>query len=80
VETTISALNHLTEAHEALVTVCRSLAVAVDVAPRNAALWREYRGALGELANVGEEADSDGASLAHFLASVRTPVLDSPLS
>lgn len=75
-ERTISALT-LTDADAALVAACRSLAAAVDDDPGKASLWREYREALSDLMARGAGDGDGGDALAAFLASVRTPVLDS---
>jgi len=65
----------ITDADEALVTLCRRLAVACDAAPGNAALWREYRGAVASLMEVGADVGDDDEA-ASFAESVRTPVRD----
>lgn len=75
-ERTIAALD-LSEADSALVAACRSLAAAVDEDPGKASLWREYREALSDLMARGAGDGDGGDALAAFMASVRTPVLDS---
>lgn len=62
---------------EALVALARGLAAAVDAAPENAALWREYRAAVATLAEVGAD-DVDDATQ-QFLVEIRTPQLRAPL-
>lgn len=74
VEKTIDALNdagRLSDTDEALVALVRNLADAVDGAPANAALWREFRAALTTLSEVGGD-DLDDGTLA-FRISVQTP-------
>lgn len=58
---------------EALVALARGLAAAVDAAPENAALWREYRAAVATLALVGAD-DVDDAT-EQFLFAIRAPQL-----
>jgi hypothetical protein len=64
--------------HEALVEAGRSLAAAVDLAPSNASLWREYRGVLASLMEVAAGVVDDGA--AAFGDAVRTPLGDTAKS
>lgn len=74
-ERTIKALiaaKRLGEEDEALVALARGLAAAVDAAPENAALWREYRAAVGTLVLVGTDQVDDDTQ--DFLLSIRTPV------
>lgn len=59
----ISESGRLGDDHGALVQACRSLADAVDAAPDNASLWREYRGALAELAELTRAEDDAFAAL-----------------
>jgi len=49
------------------------LAAAVDAAPENAALWREYRAAVTVLMEAGADGDADDDTKA-FLLAIRTPV------
>lgn len=73
-ERTIKAMTARLEEHdEALLALARGLAAAVDAAPDNAALWREYRAAVTALREVGSEGDIDDDTEA-FLLSIRTPV------
>jgi hypothetical protein len=73
-ERTIRAMaDRLGEADEALVALARGLAAAVDAAPDNAALWREYRAAVTALSEVGADGDIDDDTQA-FLLTLRTPV------
>ena len=73
-ERTIKAIKHrLSDETEALVALARGLAAAVDAAPENAALWREYRAAVTVLSEVGADGDIDDDTQA-FVLSVRTPV------
>ena len=67
----LSDLGRLETVDAALVAAARSLADAVDSAPDNASLWREYRAALAELRAVGGEVDDE---LFSTLASLRTEV------
>lgn len=60
--------------HAALVEVARSLAQAVDAAPDNASLWREYRAALASLFDVLSDAGPSD-EMASFLESIRTPAV-----
>lgn len=71
-ERTIKALgSRLGDEHEALVALARGLAAAVDAAPENAALWREYRAVVGSISEVGvDDVDDDTVD---FLLSIRTP-------
>lgn len=69
----LRAAGRLDDEHDALVALTRGLAAALDGAPDNAALWREYRAALATLAEVGsDDVDDDTAA---FLSSLRTPGL-----
>lgn len=73
-ERTIKAMaTRLGEADEALVALARGLAAAVDAAPENAALWREYRAAVTALSEVGIDSDVDDDTQA-FLLALRSPV------
>jgi len=73
-ERTIRALkSRLVEGDEALVALARGLAAAVDAAPENAALWREYRAAVTVLMEAGADGDADDDTKA-FLLAIRTPV------
>jgi hypothetical protein len=73
-ERTIKAMEaRLDEMNEALVALARGLAAAVDAAPDNAALWREYRAAVTALMEVGSDGDIDDDTQA-FLLALRTPV------
>jgi len=73
-ERTIKAMAaRLGETDEALVALARGLAVAVDAAPENAALWREYRAAVTALSEVGSDGDIDDDTQA-FLLALRTPL------
>lgn len=56
---------------KALVELCRSLARAVDSAPDNAALFREYRAALEDLRETSSASVDDDS--AEFLVSIQTP-------
>lgn len=49
----LRALGRVEPVDEALVETVVALALAVDMAPDNASLWREYRSSLVELRNVG---------------------------
>lgn len=53
--------------------LARGLAAAVDAAPENAALWREYRAAVTTLTEVGADHDVDDDTQA-FLLRIRTPM------
>ena len=73
-ERTIKAMDaRLDEMNEALVALARGLAAAVDAAPDNAALWREYRAAVTALMEVGSDGDIDDDTQA-FLLALRTPL------
>jgi hypothetical protein len=54
----------------ASVQALRSMAVALDGDPSNAALWRQYREALREL-TADDGADVTGAALDELFAEVR---------
>lgn len=76
--TNASALNatlrslDLSPGTEAVVQAARSLAAAVDDDPSKAALWSEYRSALGVLMEVAADgADDESAAVLELL---RTPV------
>lgn len=74
-EKTLKALTgsgRLGDEDQALVALARSLAVAVDAEPENAALAREYRAALMALLSAGTDSLDDDAR--DFILSVRTPV------
>lgn len=57
----------------AVLELARGLAAAVDTAPENAALWREYRAAVNAVMEVvnGSPDDDDAA----FLESVSAPIM-----
>lgn len=77
IDATIAALEaegRLTEAHASLVETARQLARAVDVAPDNASLWREYRAAQASLMEAESGGDDDDVQT--FLLALRTPVGD----
>ena len=74
VELTIGAMESagfLEDVDSALVQGVRSLAAAVDADPSNASLWREYRGLLADLRELG---DGDTDAFAALLESLRSPV------
>lgn len=72
-ERTIKAMaTRLDESSEALLALARGLAAAVDAAPDNAALWREYRAAVTALGEVGIDSDVDDDTQA-FLLALRSP-------
>lgn len=52
-------LGRIESVDEALVAAALGLAAAVDAAPDNAALWRQYRGAVADLRGVGSDGDPD---------------------
>ena len=73
-ERTIKAMAaKLDEGHEALMALARGLAAAVDAAPENAALWREYRAAVAALTEAGAAGDVDDDTQA-FILALRKPV------
>lgn len=73
-ERTIKAVQgRLVDADEALIALARGLAAAVDAAPENAALWREYRAAVAALAEAAVAGDVDDDTK-DFLLTIRTPV------
>lgn len=73
-ERTIKAMaERLDESDEALMALARGLAAAVDAAPENAALWREYRAAVAALTEAGAAGDVDDDTQA-FILSIRKPV------
>ena len=49
----LRALGRIEPIDEALVETVVTLAAAIDGAPENASLWREYRSAITDLRNVG---------------------------
>ena len=49
----LRALGRIEPIDEALVETVVTLAAAIDGAPENASLWREYRSAVADLRNVG---------------------------
>lgn len=61
----------LAEVSPAVMAMVRGLAAAVDAEPDNAALWREYRAALGTLKE--EAAGGSDDDTASFLVSIQTP-------
>jgi hypothetical protein len=77
IDATIRALEddgRLTEAHASFVETARQLARAVDAAPDNASLWREYRAAQASLMEAESSGDDDDVQT--FLLALRTPVGD----
>jgi hypothetical protein len=73
-ESTLEALRELGRLEavdSAKVQAVRSLAVAVDIDPQNASLWREYRAALADLL---EDADGGIDEFAELLRNLRTEV------
>lgn len=70
-ERTLAALElagRLEEIDAAAVQMLRSLAAAIDANPEKAALYREYREALGEVRAAGDDSDD---SLTQALAAIR---------
>ena len=63
-------LGRLEKIHAAAVQALRSMAWALDADPGNAALWRQYLGALGELTADDDAGSLDGA-LDDLYAEVR---------
>lgn len=63
----------ITDAHAALLAIVEGMAVAVELEPTNAALWKEYRSALASLVEVAADVDSRSADV---VALVRTPVVN----
>jgi hypothetical protein len=59
--------------HEALVALAKGLAAALDEAPENAALWREYRAVVATVAEAGTDDPDDDTK--RFLFTIRTPGL-----
>lgn len=51
--------DRLTDEDQALVTLVKGLAEAVDESPGNAALWKEYRAAVATLSEVMARGDDD---------------------
>ena len=81
-ERTIRALEvRLGEDAEALVALARGLAAAVDAAPENAALVREYRAVVTTLMETGADGDVDDDTQG-FLQSIRVrpKVVDAKVS
>lgn len=77
-ERTIKALPNLGPNDEALLALARGLANAVDQDPGNAALWREYRAAVGAVMEAGAADDVDDGHQS-FLVQIRTPGLRAPM-
>jgi hypothetical protein len=79
VEQTLRELRRLGRVEKvdaAAVQMVRSMARALDADPSNAALWRQYREAVGELT-----ADDDaGGSFDEAVAGLYAAVRDSPAS
>ena len=73
----LTAAGRLDDADQALVALARSLAVAVDAEPENAALAREYRAALVALSSAGSDNLDDDTR--EFILSIRTPQLRTPV-
>lgn len=69
----------LSRVDEALVSLAKGLAKAVDGDNRNAALWREYRAAVAALQEAGERGDDTDDDTAGFIVSIQTPRLRSPM-
>ena len=65
-------LGRLEKIDAAAVQMLRSMAHALDADPGNAALWRQYREALRELA-ADDGSGSVDAALAGLFAEVRDP-------
>lgn len=71
---TLRRLGRLEAVDEALVTMALGLAEAVDGAPDNAALWREYRAVEQRLRSVGLADGQPGEDiLASLYSEVRNP-------
>ena len=64
--------------HAALIGLVGGLAEAVDKRPLASTLWREYRGAIEQLAQATAVVEQEGDGQAAFLELVRTPVGDPP--
>lgn len=73
VQATIDSMDACTlaEVDDAVITMVEGLAAAVDVDPKNAALWREYRAALQTLREAAAGGSDDDT--ASFLVTVQTP-------
>lgn len=69
----LRAADRLAPEHDALVQLVRSLADAVDAHPDNASLWREYRTAVTDLADLTRE---DGDAFTGLVARLSAPVGD----
>jgi hypothetical protein len=70
---TITAMRdagRITPADEATVAAAESLALAVDAAPGEASLWREYRAALKSLTELGA-VDDGGDDIGQLLEALR---------
>ena len=69
-----TALKHLSgrlgDDLAAMAEACRSLADAVDENPTNAALWKEYRGALADLRTATMVEDSSGDEFDNLIAAL----------
>lgn len=69
----LDAAGRLGQEHQAIIQLARSLASAVDASPDNAALFREYRGALTDLLALATER---GDAFAELVDRLRAPVGD----
>jgi hypothetical protein len=69
----LRAAGRLSGEHSATLQLARSLASAVDASPENAALVREYRGALNDLLDLAVDRTDEFVSLVERL---RAPVGD----
>lgn len=68
------AEGRITAEHAALVQLVQSLADACDREPRNASLWREYRGAVTDLGRLAQDGAAD--AFADLVNRLRSPVGD----
>ena len=73
IKTLLDAGRLAADEHAAIIQQAKSLAMAVDVDPGNAALWREFRQALDTLRQAGADDGSAGDEIQLIISALRGP-------
>lgn len=73
IQTLLDAGRLAADEHAAIIQQARSLAMAVDVDPGNAALWREFRQALDTLRQAGADDGGAGDEIQLIISALRGP-------
>lgn len=73
IQTLLDAGRLVADEHAAIIQQAKSLAMAVDVDPGNAALWREFRQALETLRQAGADDGGSGDEIQLIISALRGP-------